>query len=81
LRKIKTNLRIADVLANIQTQHVPNMGLEHRHYARLLVSLATAVLSMYSESPPDLQTALANGCEYRRSYKHEKIINFSVQIM
>jgi hypothetical protein len=61
LRRIMTNLRIADVLAEIQTQYLPNMGLEHGHYARLLillgtVCLGTEVLSMLSESHSNLQS-------------------------
>jgi hypothetical protein len=57
LRKIMTNLRQADVLA----QHFPYMGLEHGHCARLLiflgtVCLGTEVLSIHSQSQSNLQT-------------------------
>jgi hypothetical protein len=56
-----TNLRQADLLAEMQTQHFPNMGLEHSHCARVLIFMETAclgteVLSIHSQSQSNLQT-------------------------
>jgi hypothetical protein len=63
-----TNPRIAYVLAEIQIQYVLNMGIEHSYCARLLIFLVTCVLCMHSHNLSMLQTTVANGCEYRRSY-------------
>lgn len=61
LRKMKTNLRQADVLAEIQIQHFLYMGLEYSHCARLLIFLGSAclrteMLSVHSQSQSNFQT-------------------------
>jgi hypothetical protein len=39
MKTMKTSVRIAGVLAEIQAEHIPNASLEHHHYPNVCVLL------------------------------------------